>query len=220
MAEDYQWLHQNVGPQTAERFRRMMHRGLYDMLPKRSPLRPGILQRGVEGAANMANRLLNGARGVASGVGNAAQRARIMLRGGNTLQAAPSAGTGTPTGIARPTMPGPRPTVMNQPPAPGSLPPSGPGATMLTEGQSSFQSPSIVNRLNQPVSGGRIVGGILGGVLIGYDVGSQYADQARREGRSVTAGEYAQSAGYSAARAVAAVLTVGGSEAAFLAFRS
>ena len=220
MANDYQWLHKNVGPQTAERFRQMMNRGLHDMLPKRSPLRPGILQRAWEGAANAANRLLNGARGAASGVGNAAQRARIFLRGGNTLQVAPSAGTGTPTGMARPTMQGPRPTVMNQAPGSGSLPPSGPGATMLTEGRSSFQSPSIANRLNQPVSGGRIVGGILGSVLIGYDVGSQYADQARREGRSVTAGEYAQSAGYSAARAVAAVLTVGGSEAAIMVNRA
>ncbi len=214
MAEDYRWLHQNVGPQAAERFRGMMNRGLYDMLPKRSPPRPGMLQRAWEGATNMANRLLNGARGVASGMGNAAQRARILLRGGNTLQVAPSVGTGTPTGVARPTMAAPQPTVMNQPPGAGALPPSSPGATMLTEGQSSFQSPSLINRLNQPVSGGRIVGGILGGALIGYDVGSQYAEQARQEGRSVTAGEYAQSAAWSATRAVAAVLTLGGSEAA------
>ena len=76
-------------------------------------------------------------------------------------------------------------------------------------GKSSFARPSF---LGQSVSAGQAAGGVLTGVLVGWEVGTRYAEQARQEGRNLTPEEYAKSAAESAARAVAAVLTLGGSE--------
>ena len=209
MAADYQWLHQNVGTKTAERFRQMMNRGLYDMLPKRQPPKPGMLSRIWEAGKGLAGR-------IGAGAGNAGRALGNVFRSPPSptipVNLAPRAGN--PTGMVG----GPRPTGQLMPAATNVGPPS--GMTALTEGKSSFQNPSLAARLNQPVSGVDIGGGILGAALIGYDVGSQYAEQARREGRSVTASEYAQSAGLSAARAVGSVLTLGGSEVAIAANRA
>jgi len=205
MANDYEFLRKNFGPRTAEKFRKQLNDAIKGMLPQRQPPKPGILSRAWDAGKGLINRLSGGAKKAGEGLQNIFRRPPSPTRVGNI-----SPRGGQSTLMAG----GPRPTGQLNPSVPRGGNPT--GFSPLTEGKSSFQKPSILTRLNQPVSGMDVGGGILGAVFIGYDVGSQYADQARREGRSVTAGEYAQSAAWSATRAVGAVLTAGGSEAAIL----
>lgn len=204
MADDYAFLHREFGPGTAESFRQQLTSQLAKISKPQTP-KPGILDKAYDAAAGLVNR-------VGQAIGGVAERARAGVR--ELMNPGVSSG---------PTLSGTNPKAMpegNKTISPGNKPgqATGPqtGYTALTEGKSSFQKPSLLDRavtkLNSPVSGGEVAGGVLTGVLVGWDVGSRYAEEARREGRNLTPGEYAQSAAESAARAVTAVLTVGVSE--------
>jgi RHS repeat-associated protein len=61
-------------------------------------------------------------------------------------------------------------------------------------------------------AGGKITLTAIGSGLTGYNIASRYVEQARAEGRTTTRGEKAKAAGEAVVRAVAGVVTAGGSE--------
>jgi len=130
---------------------------------------------------------------------------------GVTRGAPAAGGTAGVTSGAQP----PGPTVAARPPAAGGtagvtkIQGAKPPLTALTEGKSSFGKPP---HLGQNVSGGTAAIGVLTGVAIGWEVGTKYDKKAAQEGRNMTPEEYAKSAAESAARAAAAVGTLGASE--------